>query len=324
MDAIRWGIIGCGDVTEKKSGPGFQKASRSELVAVMRRNGALARDYAERHGVPKWYDDAAELLRDPDVTAVYVATPPSSHRKYVLAAAAAGKPVYVEKPMALNYAECREMIEGCENAGIPLFVAYYRRALPRFLKIRELLDHGAIGVPSAVTVQFAQPVTEQDRERIPHWRVDPAIAGGGYFVDLASHTLDLLQFYFGPVTAVSGTRENRGGFYAAEDFVAARFGFENGVGGSGVWNFVAEETVDSVEITGSAGSIAFSTFGHDPVVLRRSGLVEQFDIPHPPHIEQPLIQTIVDELTGRGTCPSTGRSGSLTSLVMDRILGRIV
>ena len=124
MRTIRWGIIGCGNVTEVKSGPGFQKAQHSALVAVMRRDGALARDYAERHGVPRWYDDADALIADPDVDAVYVATPPDSHAEYALRVARAGKPVYVEKPMALNHAQCRVMIDACRAAHVPLFVAY--------------------------------------------------------------------------------------------------------------------------------------------------------------------------------------------------------
>ena len=139
MSKIGWGIIGCGDVTEVKSGPGFQKANNSELVAVMRRNDELAKDYARRHNVPRWYDDAEKLINDPDVNAVYVATPPSNHKQYTLMAAEAGKPIYVEKPMALNAKECSEMIEACKTAGVPLFVAYYRRALERFLKIKELI-----------------------------------------------------------------------------------------------------------------------------------------------------------------------------------------
>ena len=132
MKTIRWGIIGCGDVTEVKSGPALQKADHSALVAVMRRNGQLAEDFARRHGVPQWYDDAAALIHDPAVDAVYIATPPSSHKEYTLMSAAAGKPVYVEKPMARNTAECQAMIAACHKANVPLFVAYYRRALARF------------------------------------------------------------------------------------------------------------------------------------------------------------------------------------------------
>ena len=138
MKTIRWGIIGCGDVTEVKSGPGFQNSKNSQLVAVMRRSGALAKDYALRHNVPKWYDDAQKLINDPDVDAVYIATPPAFHKEYTLKCAQAGKPVYVEKPMARNFEECMAMIEACENAGVPLFIAYYRRALDRFNKVKRI------------------------------------------------------------------------------------------------------------------------------------------------------------------------------------------
>ena len=179
MRTIRWGIIGCGNVTEVKSGPGFQKATNSHLVAVMRRDGAMAADYARRHGVPHWYDDADALINDPAVDAVYIATPPNAHQAYTLAAAKAGKPVYVEKPMALNYVECQTMVAACKAAGVRLWVAYYRRCLPRFLKVKALLESGAIGAPRLVTVRFyrdwVQPV---DQTQLP-WRVQPAVAGGG-------------------------------------------------------------------------------------------------------------------------------------------------
>ena len=172
MDKIRWGIIGCGDVTEKKSGPAFQKADNSELVAVMRRNGKLAEDYAKRHNVPRWYNDADKLINDPKVNAIYISTPPDSHLKYTLDAAEAGKPVYVEKPMALNYSECQKMIEACVNAKVQLFVAYYRRALPYFLKIKSLLDGGAIGKILSVNISYYARPSEKDKDGA-NWRINP-------------------------------------------------------------------------------------------------------------------------------------------------------
>ena len=206
MRTIRWGIIGCGDVCEVKSGPGFQKAEHSALAAVMRRNGGKARDFAARHGVPKWYDNAADLISDPEVDAVYVATPPDGHAPNVLAAARAGKPVYVEKPMGRNHGECLEMIAACRGAGVPLFTAYYRRRLPRFLKVKEILDQGGIGEVRTASVTLAH-VLKPDflRKEHPPWRVVPEIAGGGLFVDLASHTLDLLDFLLGPIAASAGS-----------------------------------------------------------------------------------------------------------------------
>jgi predicted dehydrogenase len=323
MRTIRWGMIGCGDVTEVKSGPGFQKADHSSLVAVMRRNGALARDYAERHHVPRWYDDADALIRDTEVDAVYIATPPSSHKQYTILSAAAGKPVYVEKPMALNFGECQEMIEECRRAGVPLLVAYYRRALPRFLKIKELVDSGAIGDVRFVSVTLYQPTSAEDldSETLP-WRVLPEIAGGGRFVDLASHTLDFLDYTLGPIVEVQGQTSNQAGKYQAEDMVTGTFRFASGVHGTGIWCFSAYDKFDMTEIVGDKGKISFSTFGAEPVKLITGMDVIEHAFDYPQHIEQPLIQTVVDELTGVGRCPSTGESAARTSWVMDRMLGK--
>jgi len=319
MKTIRWGIIGCGDVTEVKSGPGFQKAINSALVAVMRRNGALAADYARRHGVPKWYDDGQALIDDPDVDAVYIATPPNAHMAYTLAAAKAGKPVYVEKPMAMNFDECWAMIEACHVAGVPLWVAYYRRALPRFLKVKELIDSGAIGTPRTVTVTFYRKWRPAEPGNLP-WRVLPEIAGGGLFVDLAAHTLDYLDYFLGPIQSVQGYASNQAGYYPAEDVVTGSFVFASGVQGVGIWSFSSFTNVDQTEIVGDAGKLTFTSFTTDPIQLTTGRGVTEFDLDHPAHIQQPLIQSIVNELNGVGACPSTGVSGARTTWVMDQLL----
>ena len=319
MKTIRWGIIGCGDVTEVKSGPGFQQASNSALVAVMRRNGELAADYARRHSVPKWYDDGQALIDDPDVDAVYIATPPNAHMAYTLAAAKAGKPVYVEKPMAMNFDECWAMIEACQVAGVPLWVAYYRRALPRFLKVKELIDSGAIGTPRTVTVTFYRKWRPAEPGNLP-WRVLPEIAGGGLFVDLAAHTLDYLDYFLGPIQSVQGYASNQAGYYPAEDVVTGSFVFASGVHGVGVWSFSSFTNLDQTEIVGDAGKLTFTSFTTDPIQLTTGRGVTEFDLGHPAHIQQPLIQSIVNELNGVGTCPSNGASGARTTWVMDQML----
>jgi predicted dehydrogenase len=321
MRTIRWGIIGCGNVTEVKSGPAFQKASHSSLVAVMRRNGDLAKDYALRHGVPRYYDNAAALIRDPEVDAVYIATPPAFHQEYTLLSAQAGKPVYVEKPMALNHAECQRMTQVCREARVPLFVAYYRRALSRFLKVKELIDARAIGAPRFVTLTLCQPLSPEDlNPKALSWRVVPEMAGGGRFVDLASHMLDFLDYLFGPVRSVEGFASNQARRYPAEDIVTGAFVFESGVHGMGTWCFTGFDRADLTEIVGTEGKIAYSTFNAQPIVLTSSSGVTQFPCEYPPHIEQPLIQAIVNELNGVGTCPSTGESAARTSWVMDQML----
>ena len=301
-----------------KSGPAFAKVPGSALVAVMRRSAHLAEEYARRHGVPRWYADAEALVRDPEVDAVYVATPPDAHHASTVLAAAHGKPVYVEKPMAMNHRECLEMIEACRSAGVPLFTAYYRRALPRFLRVKACIDEGAIGVVRAVSITLWRRHA-LDAAALP-WRVDPAVAGGGLFVDLASHTLDLLDYLLGPIGSVTGAAANQGGFYAAEDIVSASLAFESGARGAGVWCFAADRDQDRVEIVGSTGRVVFSTFDDQPVVLERGGRAESFAVPHPAHVQQPLIQAIVDELHGRGTSPSTGISGARTTRVMEALL----
>lgn len=319
MKTVRWGIIGCGNVTEVKSGPGFQQAQGSQLVAVMRREAALAKDYAQRHGVPKWYADAQALIHDPDVDAVYIATPPDSHAAYAIAVAGAGKPVYVEKPMARNTAECQEMIAACRAAGTPLFVAYYRRALPRFLKARELVNSGAIGELRFVEILLTQPLQTYPPDQLP-WRLRPEIAGGGFFVDLASHTLDLLDFVLGPVSRVRGFAHNQAGAYPAEDIVSAAFEFKNGVHAMGTWCFSSFETADHITFVGSSGKVTLSTFGNEPVQLETPTGTQVFDLPNPLHIQQPMIQQVVNELLGMGRCVSTGESALRTTWVMEQLL----
>jgi predicted dehydrogenase len=317
MKKIRWGILGCGDVTEVKSGPGFQLARGSELTAVMRRDRVRAEDYARRHGVPRFYDRASDLIADPAVDAVYVATPPSSHCELALMSAEAGKPCLVEKPMAVSHAECAQMVDGFRSKNLPLFVAYYRRALPRFLKVRELLRDGVVGRVTSVHI------LQYDRiaigEKAKGWRFDPSVAGAGLFLDLASHGLDLLDFFLGPIRTASGVAVNTGRQYRAEDVTAACFEFESGAVGTGVWNFNAGKNEDGIVFTGPEGELRTPVFTDGDVVLRRRGQEgpEIFPFRNPPHVHQPLIQAIVDDLLGGRKCESTGESGARTTGVLD-------
>ena len=321
MKKVNWGIIGCGDVTEKKSGPALQKIEDSSLMAVMRRTGELAKDYAERHQVPRWYDQAEELINDPEVNAVYIATPPSTHKKYTIMAAEAGLPVYVEKPMARNYEEAQEMIRVCEENGVQLHVAYYRRAMPRFLKIKELIDSGMIGEVRTVNIRLTQSVREdeKDENNLP-WRVVPEIAGGGKFLDLAAHTLDLFDYYFGPIDAASGFAVNQGGYYPAEDNVVMTFKFKNEIQGIGSWTFNAYHDLDQNEIIGNAGRLLFSSFSEDTIILENENGRQEIEFSYPEHVQQPLLEKVVKSLLGKGKSPSSGKSAARTTKVMDQII----
>ena len=318
---VRWGILGCGDVTEVKSGPGFQRAEGSALVAVMRRDRAKAEDYARRHGVPRAYGDAQALIDDPDVDAVYIATPPDSHESLARRVAAAGKPCLVEKPMARTHSECLRLAEAFADAGVPVWVAYYRRALPRFLALRDLVQSQTVGRITAVHVQVTDRLAAG--AAASNWRFDPVQAGAGLFLDLASHCVDLLDFLFGPIADACGYPLNTGGTYAAEDVTNAAFRFHGRLSGTGTWNFNADAKTDVLTITGSDGTIVSPIFSDtDLVVTTAGGERRILPVRNPPHVHQPLIQTIVDELRGRGRCESTGESGARASWVMDRCLGR--
>jgi len=324
---VHWGFIGCGSVTEKKSGPAFSKVEGSDVVAVMRRNIDKAKDYAERHGIGKWYDNAQDLIDDPQVNAVYVATPPGSHAEYAIAAMRAGKPVYVEKPMAASYEECLQMNSVSEETGIPCFVAYYRRTLPYFRRVKQLIDDGVAGTVSTVQIRFAIPpyAADYDRNNLP-WRLKKEIAGAGYFYDLASHQLDLLDYLFGPITDVRGFAHNIAGLYEVEDTVTAAFRFQSGVLGSASWSFVAhkESHTDRIDFVGTKGKLTCSTFDFSPIMLETEEGKQEFREENPENIQFYLIQSIVDFLNGKGELPvSTGITAIRTNLIMDRIMKEI-
>lgn len=328
LDKIVWGVIGAGDVCEKKSVPAMYSVPGSSVKTVMRRSAAKAADFASRHGIPHWTTNLDDVLNDPEINAIYIATPPDSHPKLAIKAAQAGKAVYVEKPMANTYDECIDMIKACKNAQVPLFVAYYRRVLPGFVKVKELIDSGVLGEIRLVNVEMYQALQPEIIARSENnWRVQPEVSGGGYFHDLASHQLDYLDFLFGEIVEVSGMSANQAHAYPADDIVSAVFRFENGVFGSGIWCFSTDvvSEKDITTIVGSKGELSFNSFGTPMViqVKRAGGVIEEFQFSHDQPIQKPLIQKIVDELCGSGLSPSDGISASRTARVMDKICGKL-
>lgn len=324
MKEIKWGFIGCGEVTEKKSGPAFNEVPGSQVVAVMSRSEKKARSYAERHHIRKWYTDAQELIDDPDVNAVYIATPPSSHATFAIMAMKAGKPVYVEKPLAASYNDCIRINRISEQTGVPCFVAYYRRYLPYFQKVKEIIQSGGIGDVINVQVRFSVPPRDLDyhsSKEMP-WRLQPDISGGGYFYDLAPHQIDLLQDLFGVITRAHGYPANRAHLYEAEDTISACFFFESGISGSGSWCFVGHESAkeDCIEIIGDKGSLSFSVFNYEPIRLINSEGKKDIVVPNPPYVQLPIIQKVIEDLQGIGICECTAISATPTNWVLDRIL----
>ncbi|RQO68376.1 oxidoreductase [Pedobacter sp. KBW01] len=319
MNEIKWGIIGCGDVTEVKSGPAFNKVPNSSLVAVMRRDAVKAADYAQRHGVPKWYSNASELINDPEINAIYIATPPLQHEAYTIEALAAGKPVYVEKPMALNAAAAQRMVNAANNYGVKLSVAHYRREQPLFLKVKSLIDKHIIGDIRFVDLRMLQPQKSKVIAKTAYnWRMDPNIGGGGLFHDLAPHQLDLMLYFFGAINSFSGIALNQSKQQPVDDLVTGRILFENGVVFNGTWCFTVAEgqQMDVCDIYGSKGKISFPMFGHQVKIIR-TGVEEQFDFLPLAHVEQPMIEKVVAYFLNKSKNPCSGEEALKTMELLD-------
>jgi predicted dehydrogenase len=326
MQTIHWGIIGCGDVTEVKSGPAFNKVENSSLVAVMRRDAAKAQDYAQRHGVPKWYNHANDLINDEEVNAIYIATPPAFHEEYAIAAINAGKPVYIEKPMALNFASANMIGKVAQEKNIKVSVAHYRRGQPLFNKVRQLLGEKIIGDVRFAKLEFYKKQLEKEALKIPKvaWRVNPEIAGGGLFHDIAPHQLDLMYWFFGEIEKASGYSANQSKFYEADDIVSGNILFKSGIIFNGLWCFnVAEQNVkDLCEIQGSEGMMRFPIFEHKKIEIIKNGETEAILFKPLQHVQQPLIQKVVDYFLGKGPNPCTPEDGATAMWLLDEFTSK--
>lgn len=320
MEEINWGIIGCGDVAERKSGPAFQRVENSNLVAVMRRNAAKAADFAARHKVPKWYSSSDALLNDPEVNAVYVATPPSTHEAYAIAALEAGKHVYLEKPMAIDSESAGRILEKANESPGRVVIAHYRRALPPFKKVKELLDAGSIGQPMFADIKVVQPrQSDIIASSETNWRVNPEVSGGGLFHDLAPHQLDLMLHYFGAVEEAAGFSLNQAKISASDDFVSGIVKFRNKVCFRGVWSFAAAhcEEEDMCEIVGTQGKLSFSFFGAGEVVLYQQEKKQTFRFPAPAYVQEPMIEKAVGHFLNKNTNPCPVEDGVKVTQLMD-------
>jgi len=306
---ISWGIIGCGDVAEVKSGPAFQKADHSKLLAVMRRDTAKAEDFAKRHGVPFWYDNASEIVSNENIDAVYVATPPSSHLEYALLALKAGKHVYLEKPMVLTLQESDVLIRAVNASAGKLVVAHYRRFLPMYTHVKKLIDQKEIGDIKFVDIRFLKkeaPISEVN------WRLTNSISGGGLFHDLAPHQLDLMYYFFGDYNQAYGFSQNQKGKHDVPDIVNGIIDFENGMQFRGIWNFNAPDHLveDDCTIYGSLGAISFSFYGNEVKVTTEYGdRIEHFQ--QPVNIQLPLIQEAVNYFQDKGSNPCSVDDGRI-------------
>lgn len=246
---IGWGIIGCGDVADRKAGDAFNAIPGSRLVAVMRRDEAGAESFAKRHHAASWSTDAGEVLANPDVDVVYISTPPANHLEYGLAAARAGKACLIEKPAGRSLEELLRLSDAFREANRPLYVSYYRRHLTRFQEVRRILDSGVLGEIASIDYRMSK------RPKDKAWALDVATSGGGHFYGLAGHMLDLFDFWFGPLEYTGSTVTNVIPGHDAEDAVSLAFRTAKGAVGTAMWNFAASHSTDQLIIDGVHGRI---------------------------------------------------------------------
>jgi predicted dehydrogenase len=317
MEEVRWGIIGCGDVCEVKSGPAFNKVPNSKLVAVMRRDAVKAKDYAQRNNVSRYYSDAGKLIDDPEVNAIYIATPPDSHESYAIAAMQQGKPVYIEKPVTLNSESCERMIKASAQYNIKASVAHYRRGLPIFKKIKSLIQNGAIGKINLILARTLHPPAKTRSDQ--NWRIDPAISGGGLFHDLSPHQLDIFYWIFGPPIEYSGRSFNQSGRYNAPDLTTLDAVFNDTVCLRGVWGFnmIPNTEEEICEVIGDDGKIKFCFFRKSDIDIQKGSGSECLSFDYPENIQQPMIDEVVKYFRGEGPNPCSLEDALVTMKMID-------
>ena len=316
MEKICWGIIGCGNVTEVKSGPAFNKVEHSSLMAVSRRDPDKLADYVKRHHIPLSFTNALDLIQSEKINAIYIATPPDVREAYAIEAMQLGKPVYLEKPMALNLAACKRLKSVSEKLGIKLSVAHYRRNLPLFMEVKNILEQGDIGAIKEVQITMLKKKDKAAKDP-SNWRVDPSIAGGGYFYDLAPHQIDLVFYFFGKPKSFSGTSTNKAGLYKAEDFVQGTIELENGIVCKGLWDFsINGEEKDEFLIIGEKGTIRFPVFGLF-IEVEINGNTNTIHFEAPKHNQQNHIQAVVNYFLDKGKNPCSAEDAILSMEVME-------
>lgn len=316
---IRWGFLGCGKVVQKKSGEAFRSVPNSEIAVIMRRNLEAAKECAEHFGAPVWCNNIEELL-SADIEAVYIATPPGLHYEQAMKCLEAKKAVYLEKPFARNYTEAKALTEAFERAGIPLYVGHYRRALPRFLKIREMLKNNVVGEVKNIDFYLNRVFSKKEAEN--SWLYNPVLSGGGKYYDIAPHTVDIINFLFGDITQVKGNAKNLGTGCPLENVVEMSFVTEQGVNGYARFNCVAEEKSDRMLVTGTNGIMEFSVHGKTDVIVKdiHGNVTEEFDLPDPKAVEEAMVQSVVEDLLGISECESKAKDVLVTYQIIDEVL----
>lgn len=305
---LRWGLIGAGDIANKSVADAIQADPNSDLIAVCRRDEGRLAEFADKFSIPRRYASATDLISDPDVDAVYIATPVDCHCPQTIAAAHAGKHVLCEKPMAMEPDECEQMIQACEEANVQLAVAYYRRFYPVLARIRTWIQDGRIGRILSIGCVTGNP----NRFPSDDWRVVQNRGGGGPLMDIGSHRLDLLLSLFGPAEHVKAS-VTKSPHYEAEEMATLLIEFHQGVQGLLQCYFGTTNTPDRLEIIGTDGRIHIEDLNSGDVILASNQATEQEQHLPPENRHAPLIKDFSTAVREQTAPTVTGRFAKQTN-----------
>ena len=319
MALLRWGILGCGNVAEHKGGPPLYTVDDSELIAVMRRDRAKAENFAERHGAKRVYTDIDQLLSDDEINAVYIATPPYLHCEQTIRAAHAGKHVLCEKPMAMTVQECQQMVDACREANVALMLAYYRNHYPNVVKMKALMDEGAIGDVVLARINCTG-YYNPNRQDLKNWRINPEISGGGVLMDIGSHRISLLQYLMGDIESAQGYAETVHLDAAVDDSAVFSLRFESGAHAVANINWNTGIGIDDVEVYGTTGSLRCSPLNSGNLTLetKSDGRVELPQVPLQ-HTHTGLVEDFVDHLKTGEPIRCSGEAGLQTNAIIAQV-----
>ena len=318
MKKVGWGLIGCGDISRRRVAPALRDLENCELVAVSRADAARAEAFATEFGARRWHADWRELIADPQVEAVYIATPVRLHAEQAIAAAEAGKHILCEKPMALSVAECARMNAAAETGGVRLGVAYYRRFYPVVERVGEILRSGEIGAP-VVAQMNAFERFEPGPEHPRRWLLDRRQSGGGPMFDFGCHRVEVLLNLFGDVSKVKGLASNVLFAREVEDTACALLQFERGPQAVLSVTHAARDPQDTLEIFGSEGSVRADVLNEGRLKVR-TDVGERVET-HASHanLHQPLIDDFARAVVEGRPPRVDGRVGQRVSEILELI-----
>lgn len=313
---IGWGIIGCGDIANKRVAPAINDQADSDLVAFFSHTKARAEEFAARHRAGRAYDDLGALLADPGVTAVYVASPQNRHCGETVAAAEAGKHVLCEKPMAMDTAECRRMIEACRANGVHLSASYYRRFYPKTQKMKALIEAGAIGTPVQVDISMTG-FWKADPKDPKYWRVTKAGSSGGALADTGSHRLDVLCHLLGEPESVAGFADRMAMDFETPDAETMVVRMRCGAHVVSRHALCTPNGRDDFEVFGTKGALIASPFDGDALTVEAGGKRETFQLPKHANVHFPLVDDFAGRLSREESPSFDGTDGMQATRIID-------